>query len=239
MRCTCCAPACCQDTPRCGECLLSGQPPLRCGVHDAGDSIAEWLLSCPAIELLSCTPTSSAVCCCRSSLSKLVLSLTLACSASMLLTSAAKLLLLSDKPCTLSEYMWCSLPVWERRDSILPAPLPLLRGLLPPRLLTSWPGFAAAGMERLPRLVNVSFNDSWMFLNGWAAVLPILAISLYSPVEVMLPGILQQIYSMRSWHLPSSKAQDNLVTCKLLQSHQQLLHETCPTADAVIAVLGC
>jgi hypothetical protein len=58
-------------------------------------------------------------------------------------------------------------------------------------------------------------------------------------VEVMLPGILQQIYSMRSWHLPSLKAQDNLVTCKLLQSHQQLLHETCPTADAVIAVLGC
>jgi hypothetical protein len=46
-------------------------------------------------------------------------------------------------------------------------------------------------MERLPRLLNVSLSDSWMFLKGCAAVLPILAISLYRPVEVMLPGILQ------------------------------------------------
>jgi hypothetical protein len=59
-------------------------------------------------------------------------------------------------------------------------PLPLLCGRLPPppKLLTSCPGFGAAGMERFPRLLKVSLRDSWMFLKGWAAVLPIFAISL-------------------------------------------------------------
>lgn len=42
----------------------------------------------------------------------------------------------------------------------------LVRGLPPPRLLPSCPGFAAVGIVRLPRLLKVSFSDSWMFLKG-------------------------------------------------------------------------
>jgi len=48
----------------------------------------------------------------------------------------------------------------------LVTPLPLLRGLLPPKLLTRCPGLVAAGMDRLPRLLRVSFSESWMFLKG-------------------------------------------------------------------------
>jgi hypothetical protein len=109
----------------------------------------------------------------------------LTCSTSMLLASVAKLLAGSGTPWLLSEYMWCSFPVCDRRIEALPmlraVPLPLLCGRLlpaPPKLLTSCPGFGAAGIERLPRLLKVSLSDSWMFLKGCAAVLPILAISL-------------------------------------------------------------